>query len=322
MKYYDFVKRSPSLPTLIIIEGTERFFAEAAVSIITDRVIGEADRTLNVDRINATDKNAFSQIEAAAAAFAFLAPARVVLVKNVHELKTDARRAFWKMAQSIRPGNVVIVQDLVATNSKRPEPLSKNADKHTLVIDTTVTSAIRSQFVNETLTRLSIKVGPSVVETLGNSERDLFSIVEDLQKMSLYGRTITVEDILAECLDTTETKVFEFASLLIAGRKSDALLLADELLNDDKGTAIPMLHSLATSYLVAWELCRANGRDISGKLAWQASKIKPYALEIGERRAKIGIERAIKGFEAIVTGKFDDAKTVIALCIEAHPVTH
>jgi DNA polymerase III delta subunit len=124
---------------------------------------------------------------------------------------------------------------------------------------------------------------------------------------------------LAECLDTTETKVFEFASLLMSGKKSAALELADELLSAGKDNAIPMLHSLAGSYLIAWEICRNNERNLSSKLAWQASKVKPFARAIGERRAKLGIERAIRGFEAIVTGKFDDAKTVIMLCVEAHP---
>jgi DNA polymerase III delta subunit len=223
---------------------------------------------------------------------------------------------------------VVVIQDLVATTSKRPEPLSKLAGrsastatgKSALVIDTTVSTTARRQFVQETLSNLKMTAEEMVIDTLANTDRDLFSIRADLQKMSLYDRPVTLQDIASECLDTTQSKTFEFAGMLIEGRKSDALMLASDLLSDDRGTAIPMLYSLAEEYLTIWEMTRAGG-SVPPKQRWRENKLRPFAREIGERRAKTGVDRAIKGFEGIVTGKYDDAATIITLCVDAHPLT-
>jgi DNA polymerase III delta subunit len=328
MNYRDFIDKKPALPTLVIIEGTERLFVESALSTIIDRVLEGGDRSLNCDTIDALEPAAIGRVEAAAAAFAFLAPARVVVVKSVHAINAESRRAFWKMAQTIPGGNVVVIEDLLPPTSKRPEPLSRLAGrsgstfgaKNALVIDTTLSTSGRRQFIEETMAGLKMRAAEAVVEALADTDRDLFSIRADLQKMSLYDRPITVEDIAAECLDTTQSKTFEFAGMLIEGRKSDALMLADDLLSDDRGAAIPMLYSLADDYVTIWEMTRAGG-TVAPKQRWRESRLRPYAQAIGERRAKTGVDRAIKGFEAIVTGKYDDAATVITLCIDAHPLT-
>jgi DNA polymerase III delta subunit len=320
MKYNDFVASQSVLPTLVIIEGTERLLAQNVLAMLADRVIADGDRSLNCERIDILEPGSLGRIEAAAAAFAFLAPARLVVVTNVHEIKTEDRRAFWKMAQTIRPGNVVVIEDLVPPTSKRPEPLSKSAGKNALVIDTTVTAAMRTQFALDTLREMNVIADELVPETLGHSERDLHSIREDLRKLALLGRKITVSDVLAECVNSTESKTFEFAGMLIEGRKRAALNLADELLSDNRSAAIPMLYSLATEYLTIWEMTRTGG-VVPPKQRWRQKSLSAFANQIGERRAKLGIERAVKGFEAVVTGKVDDARTVIMLCIDVHPLT-
>jgi hypothetical protein len=41
--------------------------------------------------------------------------------------------------------------------------------------------------------------------------------------------------------------------------------------------------------------------------------LRPIARRVGERRAKYGYEAAVRGFEAVVTGRIDDQRTMIEL---------
>jgi hypothetical protein len=41
--------------------------------------------------------------------------------------------------------------------------------------------------------------------------------------------------------------------------------------------------------------------------------LRPIARRIGERRARYGYEAAVRGFEAVVTGRIDDPRAMIEL---------
>jgi hypothetical protein len=63
-----------------------------------------------------------------------------------------------------------------------------------------------------------------------------------------------------------------------------------------------------------WELARpGGGAAIEPRHRWRAGKLGPLARRIGAARAKYGYEAAVRGFEAVVTGRIDDPRAMIEL---------
>jgi DNA polymerase III delta subunit len=316
LKFYEFLDKAPAIPKLVFIEGTERVFAERALHAIEERLLGPAERDFNVDRIDATDGEALTKIASAISALPFLAATRVVVAKRVHELRAQPRRDLWEVAQRTPEGNVLVIEDLVSPSSKRPEPMSKGAGRAgVLRIDTMPGADARQRFIEETLAELGAKAERPVIAALSGNDADLIAIRTDLEKLALLGTVITLEDLMRETLVTSDVKAYQFASLLVEGKKSEAFALADELLTGDRGAAPSLLYSLATEYLTLWEIAR--GGELAPRMRWREGKLRPIARRMGERGARAGFERAVRGFEAIVTGRAEDPRTLIALLAAA-----
>ncbi len=133
----------------------------------------------------------------------------------------------------------------------------------------------------------------------------------DLEKLALGGKKITLAELLSESLITSEAKAYQYASALVEGRAADALAIAFELFaNDPRGAGIPLLSALATEYAALWELARPGG-ELPQRLRWRERVLRPIARRMGERRARAGYERAVRGFEAIVTGRAEDPRAVV-----------
>jgi len=313
LKFYDFADREPKLPKLVFVEGTERLFAERAIALIEERLFTPAERDLNVDRIDATELDAPARIEAAVAALPFLAEVRLVVVRRAHELRAQPRRDLWQAAQTTPEGSVLVIEDLVSPASKRPEPLSKLAGRAALRIDTTAGLDARERYVTETLKELGVNAERPAIATLVQSDADLIAVRTDLEKLGLLGRTIALDDLLRESLVTSDAKAYQYASLLVEGRTEEALELAYEMLtNDPRGAAVPLVSALAGEYLSLWELARPGG-ELPPRFRWRERALRPVAKRIGERRARVAYERAVRAFEAIVTGRADDPKTLIVV---------
>ena len=133
-----------------------------------------------------------------------------------------------------------------------------------------------------------------------------------MEKLALLGRKITLEDVLRESLVTDDAKAYQFASLLVEGKRAQAYALADDMLAGDRNAMMAILSSLAREYLALWELSRPNGGQVEKMMAWRAAKLRPIAIRMGPRRARLGFERAVKGMEAIVTGRAEDPRTLLA----------
>ena len=147
---------------------------------------------------------------------------------------------------------MLVIEDLVSPSSKRPEPMSKGAGRSgVLRIDTMPGADARQRFIEETLAELGVKAQRAVIGTLAGSDADLIAIRTDLEKLALLGKQITLEDLMRETLVTSDAKAYQFASLLIEGKQSEAFALADEMLANDRNAVPSLLYSLATEYLTA-----------------------------------------------------------------------
>ena len=303
MKFYEFLDKEPAIGRLVVVEGTERVLAERALEVILDRLLPPEIRDLNLSRFAAESLPDASVVREAVHAMPFLAERRVVVVAETQTLRAAVRETLWDVAQGVPDGNTLVLLDLLSPRSQRPVPFGTLAGRAALRVDTTAGEDARARFVEETLQSLNAKAEPRVVEELAHSEAALAAVRNDLEKLALAGKRITLKDLEREALAIEDPKAYKYASALAEGRIAEALAIAHEsFANDPRNAAIPLLSALATECNYLWELARPGG-ELPARARWRERFLRPIARRVGERRARIAYERAVRGIEAIVTGR-------------------
>ena len=290
--------------------------AQRALDALLDRLIPPDLRAMNCETIDGPATDDVGRVVAdAAAAMPFLAERRVVVVRGCERLRAQPRRDVWTAAEGMPAGNTLILEDLFPPNKKtKPEPFGVLAGRKALRIDTTVSVDVRERFIRETIARLGVKAEPRAIAALAESDSDLGSVANDIEKLALLGSKITLADLERESLSIEDPKAWQYASALIEGRAADALALAfDVFASDPRGAAVPLASALATDLSLVWELARPGGGALPPRHRWRERALRPLANRIGERRARYGYEAAVRGFEAVVTGRIDDPRAMIEL---------
>ncbi|MGB8908200.1 MAG: hypothetical protein WCC84_05590 [Candidatus Cybelea sp.] len=303
MKFYDFLDKEPAVGKLVVIEGTERVLADRALEVLLDRLLPSDVRELNLARFTADDVADAARVADAVAAMPFLADRRVVVVTDTQTLRAEARRELFAVTQTVPEGNALVLLDLLSPRARAPQPFGAAAGRAALRIDTTAGEEVRVRFIQETLARLKAKAEPRVIGELARAEAPLAAVRNDLEKLALAGKEITLKDLEREALTTVDPKIYEYAQALTAGRIADALAIAHEYFaNDPRNAAVPLLSALATECGYIWELARPKGK-LPERWRWREPYVRPLSKRIGEVRARAAYERAVRGLEAIVTGR-------------------
>jgi DNA polymerase III delta subunit len=303
VRFYEFIDKAPAIGKLVVVEGTERVFAERALEVLLDRLLPPAVRDLNLARFSAEEATDPSRIAEALQAMPFLADRRVVVVSEAQTMRAQPRRDLWEVAQSVPEGSTLVLIDLLPARGKGPQSFGVMAGRAALRIDTTAGEEARARFVEEALTQLNAKADARVVSELGRPGSDLAAVRNDLEKLALTGKTIKMEDLEREALSIEDPKAYKYASALAEGRVDEALAIAHELFADEpRNAAVPLLSALATECLCLWELARPGG-ELPKRFHWRERVLRPIARRAGERRARVAYERALRGIEAVVTGR-------------------
>lgn len=316
MKFYDFLDKSPKIDGLVIVEGDDAILAQRALDAVLDRLLPEDMRALNCDVLDGPESDAIGRAAGDAVnAMPFLADRRVVVVRNCHRLRAQPRRDLWAVAENVPAGNTLVLEDLFPPAKKtKPEPYGQLAGRKALRIDTTPNADVRERFIRETLERLGAKAQPRVVAVMADGDADLGALQNDLEKLALGGGTITMADLERESLSIEDPKAWQYAAAVVEGRSADALAIAFELFaNDPRGAAVPLTKMLAEEFALLWELARPGGGDLPPRHRWRERVLRPIARRVGERRARVGYEAAVRGFERVVTGQVDDPRGLIEL---------
>jgi DNA polymerase III delta subunit len=316
VKFYEFLDREPKIDGLVIVEGEDAILAQRALDAVLDRLLPEDLRALNCDVLEGPETDAIGRAAGDAVnAMPFLAERRVVVVRNCQRMRMQPRRDLWAVAENVPAGNTLVLEDLFPPAKKtRPEPFGQLAGRKALRIDTTPNADVRERFVRETLARLGAKAQPRVIAVLAEGDSDLGAIQNDLEKLALGGATITTVDLERESLSIEDPKAWHYAAAVVEGRADEALAIAFELFaSDPRGAGVPLVSALAGEFALLWELARPGGGALPARHRWRERVLRPIARRIGERRAKYGYEAAVRGFEAVVTGRIDDQRAMIEL---------
>jgi DNA polymerase III delta subunit len=330
VKYYDFVDKQPAIDALVVIEGEEPLFAQRAIDAILEKLLPPDVRALNADLFDGLEGEGIGQrVGDAINAMPFLAERRVVVVRNCHRMRAQPRRDLWAAVETAPSGNTLVLEDPAPTSRKSTKSAAKSdpsesdgskpgsfgplAGRRALHIDTTINADVRERFVDETLARLGAKADPDVIYVLAHSLSDLGSIENDLEKLALKGTRITLADLERESLIADEAKSWHYAQALVEGRPAEALAIAFEVMAHDPRGPVSLASALASDFALLWELARPGGGPLTGRNKWREGRLRPIARRIGERRARISYEAAVKGFEAIVTGRIGDPHMMIEM---------
>jgi DNA polymerase III delta subunit len=316
MKFYDFLDKEPKVDGLVVIEGEDAILAQRALDAVLDRLLPVDMRQLNCDVLQGPETEQIGRAAGDAInAMPFLAERRVVVVRNCHRMRAQPRRDLWAVAENVPAGNTLVLEDLFPPAKKtKPEPFGQLAGRKALRIDTTLNADVRERFVRETLARLGAKAQPRVIAAIAEGESDLGAIANDLEKLALGGGTISMADLERESLTVEDPKAWHYASAVVEGRGADALAIAFDLFaNDPRGAAVPLASALAGEFALLWELARPGGGALPARHRWRERILRPIAKRVGERRARYGYEAAVRGFEAVVTGRIDDPRAMIEL---------
>lgn len=313
MKFYDFVDKAPALGRLVIIEGTERTLAERALEIVIERALPPETRALNLERFYGPELEDAIRVGDAITAMPFLAERRVVVVSDTQMLRAPARRALWAVAQAAPEGNTLVLCDLLSPRAQRPEPFGALAGRSALRIDTTASESVRERYVGDLLRELGAAADERVLDALASGTAELAAVRNDLEKLALTHKKISYEDLEAESLAVEDPKAYKYASALVEGKPEAAMGIAAELFaQDPRGAAVPLISALATELGSLWELARPGGM-LPARMKWRERFLRPVAARVGERRARAAYERAVRTFEALVTGKVDEPRLLVEM---------
>jgi DNA polymerase III delta subunit len=309
VKFYDFLDKQPAIGKLAIIEGTERVLAERALDTIVESVLPPDVRDLNLDRFAPGDLEDTSRLREAVQAMPFLAQSRLIVILDAQVLKTAIRRDIWSVAEAVPEGNSLVICDLLSPRAQRPQPFGAMAGRSALRIDTTANAETRRRFIEETLKELKATAEPRAIGALAESSADLSAIRNDLQKLALGGKKITLRDLEEETLSVEDPKAYKYAGALVEGRVAEALAIAREMFSSDRSAGVPLVYAAATECGLLWELAR--GGQLTGRSAWRSRALGPIAKRVGEVRARRAFERAVGAFDAIVTGRIEDPELAV-----------
>jgi DNA polymerase III delta subunit len=302
LKFYEFLDKQPGIGKLVIVEGTERVFADRALEVVLDRLLPVDVRELNLSRFTPDDLGDLSALREALSAMPFLADRRVVIVTEAQTMRADPRRELWAAAQAVPEGSTLVLLDLLAPRSQRPQSFGSLAGRTGLRIDTTADEASRERFIVDTLERLGAKADARAVNALAGGTADLTSVRNDLEKLALSAKKITVNDLEREALEIGDPKPYEYASALVDGKTAQALAIAHEFLSENARGAVALLGALATEcgYLYALSV---PGGELPERMRWRERYLRPVARRVGERRLQRAFRYALHGIEAVVTGQ-------------------
>jgi DNA polymerase III delta subunit len=312
LKVYEFLDKEPAIGRLVVIEGVQRVLAERALEALLDRLLPTEVRELNLSRFGADDVGDFAAVREAAQAMPFLAERRVVVVSETQAMRADPRRALLAVVQEAPDGNTLIVLDLLKPSTKAPQPFGVALGRAALRIDTTADESTRARFVTETLERLGAKAEPRAIAALAGGDADLAAVRNDLEKLALAGKPITLRDLQQEALAIEDPKPYLYASALVEGKTSTGLAIAHEFLAENTRGAVPLLGALATECGFVYELVRPHGR-LPERVSWRERSLRPIARRIGDRRAQRAFVHVLRGIESVMTGRVNDPEEHLGL---------
>jgi DNA polymerase-3 subunit delta len=256
--------RKGQIGPLYWIFGAEQYLVNRLVEALRAKVLQGSPRGFNYDLFIGKETSA-AQLLQAARTLPMMAPRRLVLVKDAHELKPAELETFSAyLKDPPKETTLVFLSEKVDRRVKFFQSFSKSG---LLVECKPLYENQLGPFLREEAKEHGLSLGPEVPELLAQVVgTSLGSLAGALEKIALYisPRTdVSPDDALAAVADTRARSVFELTEAVAHKNLGQALMILRRLTEHDRGGSdlIPLVGTLAWQWrqLIKGSVLKAKG---------------------------------------------------------------
>jgi DNA polymerase III delta subunit len=319
--------------SLIIVTGREHMLAAQVCDRIVQSLLpDESLRSLNVDTIDALEVDNFSILDEKLAAVPFLAQQRVVVVRNVIELRNEDRIALREAITEHNDQAVLVIDDSGEPKPQRgkaPKDKVHSADfasgQPALLVDCTLDEQERERYIEDYAKTNEMSIDAGARRYLAAFD-SVYEIRNALDRLALMGKKISKAAAEEYVKPPGDPKLWDLGNAVGRGDVDAALRLARELVARAEDAPGPLIW-LAGDAQIAWELSNGanpnNWAAATGQSPFRAMKLWDFARKRSKKTAFDNVRLTMKALEDSLTGKrFGDQaldEVIIRLCTQKGP---
>jgi DNA polymerase III subunit delta len=267
-------------PPVIVLHGEEDFLIEEMQDEVIDRVLGDQDRSFNLDLLYGSDVDGADLI-ARASAFPMMADRRVVVVREVDQIKKDDLDLLANYIHSPSASTVMLLSgSKVDFRKKAFAAVASTGNAYAcnpLYERDAVEWAVAA--VRKDKRSIDAEAAATLVTRVGTSLRELRNELDKLYLFAGSRGSLTVSDVMQVVGQSRDISPFELQKAVGTKDVGRALWLADRLL--EGGEKIPGLIAILSRYfMLVWKLqslTAGRGRGDDGSLAGELG-VSPFFL--------------------------------------------
>ncbi|MBF0590375.1 MAG: DNA polymerase III subunit delta [Magnetococcales bacterium] len=241
------LRSGEKLPAAVLLHGPDQGRIQKLADRLKTLALEGADADFDVETFFGAELDQ-ERFFSACRSMPFMAPRRVVTVKNADRIHPAIRKTIGDYLQDPSPDALLI---FTGENLEASNPLRKGMEKAKSgwsVPFYAMEGRDLARWLRETLQEGGYQTDPDVIPLLlPRLEGNSMAAEQELEKLKLYmgkGRHITLEDALAVVGETTEYSGFLLARAMLDGETGKALAILDRLLQG--GLEAPMLLGAVT----------------------------------------------------------------------------
>jgi DNA polymerase III subunit delta len=268
-------------PPVIVLHGEEDFLIEQMQDEVIDRVLGDQDRSFNLDMLYGSDIDGADLI-ARASAFPMMADRRVVVVREVDHVKKDDLDLLANYVKSPSSSTVLLLTGAkVDFRKKAFAAVASTGNAYAcnpLYERDAVEWAVAA--VRKDRRTIDDEAAATLVARVGTSLRELRNELDKLYLFAGDRTALTASDVGQVVGQSREISPFELQKAVGTRDVGRALWLTERLL--ESGEKIPGLIAILSRYfMLVWKLqslTAGRGRGDDGSLAAELG-VSPFFLK-------------------------------------------
>lgn len=267
------ILQAGTVPGLILLYGAESFFVEQGMLAVRDAVVDPTNRDFNLTQFHGKDFIATDVVEQARTLPVF-ADRRLVMIKNIHEARTEQLEGLLDYVADPVPETVLLLTaEKIDARRKIFQLIKKNglSIEYKKIYENQLPGYVRdlARASHVTLTADALKLFCKRVGT------NLAGVQGEMEKLSGYlgDRDLADEaDVAAIVSDTRIESIFDLTDAMGRGDRSTALTLLARVLAE--GQAPLMVLAMMTRHF---------------RQLWKISELMAQKVPQGELPRKVGV---------------------------------
>lgn len=300
--------RHKNFKPLYFLYGDERFLAEQVQDVLRETAIAPHERDFNLDIVYGNESDA-KTVLALCSSYPVMAERRVVIVRDFEKLEDN--RMFKSYAERPNPSAVV----LLACGSKpnlAAHPYRALREHAVAVECKTLYDNQMPGWIKKRAEMQGYNIKPDAVRMLADFVgTNLRAAAVELEKLTTFasGReTITADDVVHASGQTRDFNIFELQRAIGEGRSSDAIRIAERMLQQAsyaRGEALMMIAVLNSYFTKLWKLTACLGEMPQAAMAQRIGVPHYYIKEYLQSLRRYPLPSIEEAFSALVAADYE-----------------